>query len=49
MRSQRYFLLLDTLDSAVTDIPAGPVSEEPTPATIDTAYKQVRKAAKVGV
>lgn len=46
MRSQRYFRLLDALDSMVADIPASPVGAEPAPVTIDVAYKRVRKAAK---
>jgi len=46
MRSQRYFRLLDTLDSWVAEVAAPPAGEEPAPVTIDTAYKKVRKAAK---
>ncbi len=46
MRSQRYFRLLDTLDSLVAEVAAPPAGEEPAPVTIDTAYKKVRKAAK---
>jgi CHAD domain-containing protein len=46
MRSQRYFRLLDALDSMVADIPVTPSGEEPAPVTIDAAYKRVRKAAK---
>ncbi|KLO32013.1 CYTH and CHAD domain-containing protein [Mycobacterium haemophilum] len=46
MRSQRYFRLLDALDSVVADIPTAPVGEEPAPVTIDAAYKRVRKAAQ---
>ena len=46
MRSQRYFRLLDALDSLVA-VPAptadGQASAQP---TVDTAYKRVRKAAK---
>ncbi len=45
MRSQRYFRLLDALDSMVAEIPVAPSGEEPTPVTIDAAYKRVRKAA----
>jgi CHAD domain-containing protein len=46
MRSQRYFHLLDALDSMVAEIPVTPPGEEPAPVTIDAAYKRVRKAAK---
>ena len=46
MRSQRYFRLLDTLESWVAEVAAPPAGEEPAPVTIDTAYKKVRKAAK---
>jgi CHAD domain-containing protein len=46
MRSQRYFRLLDALDSMVAEIPVAPSGEEPAPVTIDAAYKRVRKAAK---
>jgi CHAD domain-containing protein len=46
MRSQRYFRLLDALDSWVADAAAPHAGEEPAPVTIDTAYKKVRKAAK---
>jgi CHAD domain-containing protein len=46
MRSQRYFRLLDTLDSLVAEIPVPPSGEEPVAVTIDAAYKRVRKAAK---
>jgi CHAD domain-containing protein len=46
MRSPRYFRLLDALDAMLAEIPAGPSGEEPTPVTIDAAYKRVRKAAK---
>jgi len=46
MRSQRYFRLLDALDSIVTEIPGAQSDEEATPVTIDAAYKKVRKAAK---
>jgi CHAD domain-containing protein len=46
MRSQRYFHLLDTLDSLVAEIPVPLSGEEPVAVTIDAAYKQVRKAAK---
>jgi CHAD domain-containing protein len=46
MRSQRYFRLLDTLDSLVAEVAVPVAGEEPAPVTIDTAYKKVRKAAK---
>ncbi len=46
MRSQRYFRLLDTLDSLVAEVAVPVAGEEPAPVTIDTAYKRVRKAAK---
>jgi CHAD domain-containing protein len=46
MRSQRYFRLLDALDSIVTENPATASGEEPAAVTIDAAYKKVRKAAK---
>jgi CHAD domain-containing protein len=46
MRSQRYFRLLDALDSMMAEIPV-PASDEEAPAiTIDGAYKKVKKAAK---
>jgi CHAD domain-containing protein len=44
MRSQRYFRLLDALDSMVAESPATAAGEQPV--TIDAAYKKVRKAAK---
>jgi CHAD domain-containing protein len=47
MRSPRYFRLLDALDELATAAPApGAAGAEPTPVTIDAAYKRVRKAAK---
>ena len=47
MRSQRYFRLLDALDGLVAAEPATKaVGDEPATATIDSAYKRVRKAAK---
>jgi len=46
MRSQRYFRLLDALDSTVAEVPDASLSEEAAPVTIDAAYKKVRKAAK---
>ena len=46
MRSERYFRLLDTLDSLVAEVVTAPAGEEPAPVTIDTAYKKVRKAAE---
>ena len=49
MRSERYFRLLDALDGLATaEPPPTPPGEEPTPVTIDSAYKRVRKAAKRG-
>jgi CHAD domain-containing protein len=47
MRSQRYFRLLDALDGLVAaEPPTTPSGEKPSPTTIDSAYKRVRKAAK---
>ena len=48
MRSARYFRLLDALDALVATAPPPAPSgdEEPATATIDSAYKRVRKAAK---
>jgi len=46
MRSQRYFRLLDALDSTVAEVPDASLGEEAAPVTIDAAYKKVRKAAK---
>ena len=47
MRSERYFRLLDALDGLVAAEPAAAVDgQEPETATIDSAYKRVRKAAK---
>jgi CHAD domain-containing protein len=47
MRSERYFRLLDALEALVAAQPQPTESgEEPTPVTIDSAYKRVRKAAK---
>jgi CHAD domain-containing protein len=48
MRSDRYFRLLDALESLVanTPPPASSGDEEPETVTIDAAYKRVRKAAK---
>jgi CHAD domain-containing protein len=47
MRSERYFRLLDALEGLVAaEPPATPAGEEPVEATIDSAYKRVRKAAK---
>jgi CHAD domain-containing protein len=48
MRSQRYFRLLDALEGLVAAQPP-PVEhgdEDRAPATIDSAYKRIRKAAK---
>jgi CHAD domain-containing protein len=48
MRSERYFRLLDALEGLVAAEPHATESgEEPAPVTIDSAYKRVRKAAKV--
>jgi CHAD domain-containing protein len=48
MRSERYFRLLDALEALVAAEPQTTESgEEPQPVTIDSAYKRVRKAAKV--
>jgi CHAD domain-containing protein len=46
MRSQRYFRLLDALDSLLSEIAGAPSGQEAAPVTIDAAYKKVRKAAK---
>jgi CHAD domain-containing protein len=46
MRTQRYFRLLDALDSIVAESPETATGEQPAPVTIDAAYKKVRKAAK---
>lgn len=46
MRTQRYFRLLDALDSIVAESPVTATGEQPPPVTIDAAYKKVRKAAK---
>jgi CHAD domain-containing protein len=46
MRSQRYFRLLDALDSTVAETPVAASGEESPALTIDGAYKKVRKAAK---
>ncbi|HUH68544.1 MAG TPA: CYTH and CHAD domain-containing protein [Mycobacterium sp.] len=46
MRSQRYFRLLDALDTVVAETPATASGKERPPVTIDAAYKKVRKAAK---
>lgn len=46
MRSQRYFRLLDALDSIGAESPVTATGEQPPPVTIDAAYKKVRKAAK---
>ena len=46
MRSQRYFGLLDALDSMVAEIPVAASDEESPAITIDGAYKKVKKAAK---
>ncbi|SPM36226.1 hypothetical protein MRAB57_4066 [Mycobacterium rhizamassiliense] len=46
MRTQRYFRLLDALETLVAESPVTASGEEAAPVTIDTAYKKVRKAAK---
>ncbi|KUH83893.1 MULTISPECIES: CYTH and CHAD domain-containing protein [unclassified Mycobacterium] len=46
MRSQRYFRLLDALEGLIAAEPAPQDEEERSQATIDAAYKRVRKAAK---
>ncbi|BBY42075.1 CYTH and CHAD domain-containing protein [Mycolicibacterium celeriflavum] len=46
MRSQRYFRLLDALEGLVAAEPALQDEQEHGQATIDAAYKRVRKAAK---
>ncbi|MGB0435440.1 MAG: CHAD domain-containing protein [Mycobacterium sp.] len=48
LRSPRYFRLLDALEELVAaDPPALPPGEKPRQATIDAAYKKIRKAVKV--
>jgi CHAD domain-containing protein len=47
MRSQRYFRLLDALEGLVATAPPPPEpGAQPAQATIDSAYRRVRKAAK---
>jgi CHAD domain-containing protein len=46
MRSQRYFRLLDALESVVAEPPPAADVQTPVEAVIDAAYKRVRKAAK---
>lgn len=46
MRSQRYFRLLDSLETIAAQTPGAAAAEEQAPVTIDAAYKKVRKAAK---
>jgi CHAD domain-containing protein len=48
MRTDRYFRLLDALDGLVSAAPTPPADgeQEQAPATIKSAYKRVRKAAK---
>lgn len=46
MRSERYFRLLDALDSIVAEVPEALSNGEAAPVTIDAAYKKVRTAAK---
>jgi len=45
MRSQRYFRLLDSLDTIAAQAPGAASTEEQASVTIDTAYQKVRKAA----
>jgi CHAD domain-containing protein len=47
MRSERYLRLLDALEALVAaDLEPAATGEEPAPATIGSAYKRIRKAAK---
>lgn len=47
MRSERYFRLLDALDGLVAAEPAATAGQNESPtASLDSAYKRVRKAAK---
>lgn len=47
MRSHRYFRMLDALEALAAQTPGSALGiEEPSPVTIDAAYKKVRKAAK---
>jgi CHAD domain-containing protein len=46
MRSQRYFRLLDALESMIAAVPEAESVDEHSAVTIDAAYKKVRKAAK---
>ena len=47
MRSERYLRLLDALEALVAaDLEPAAPGEEPTPVTIGSAYKRIRKAAK---
>jgi CHAD domain-containing protein len=46
MRSQRYFRLLDALESMLAEVPEAESADEHSAVTIDAAYKKVRKAAK---
>lgn len=46
MRTQRYFRLLDALETVAAHTPTPAAGEELAPVTIDTAYKKIRKAAK---
>ncbi|WP_283613595.1 CYTH and CHAD domain-containing protein [Mycolicibacterium poriferae] len=48
MRSPRYFRLLDALEALTAAEPPAPAApgEQPADATIDSAYRRVRKAAK---
>ncbi|MGH3559673.1 MAG: CHAD domain-containing protein, partial [Mycobacterium sp.] len=49
LRSRRYFRLLDALDALVCEPPPVEGGVESAPATVDAAYKRVRKAAKAAV
>lgn len=47
MRSQRYFRLLDALDALAVATPPPPPGGKPPHTTIGSAYRKLRKAAKV--
>lgn len=49
MRSQRYFRVLDALDTLVAREPAAVAGEERAPVSIDSAYRKVRRAAKAAM
>lgn len=46
MRSQRYFRLLDALESLVAEPPPAAAEQTPVEVIVSAAYKRVRKAAK---